>query len=124
MDDCEMRERGRYVADLERVAGLPLVDRQENRETFRRDCETSPALVCERIGWLLNGSYGYGSHAAARQVLGSRMNKRAWLFVTIAALEWQVPNGFARQVWNGLSAEAQRAINSGIDAEMADAVEA
>jgi hypothetical protein len=43
------------------------------------------------------------------------MNRRAWLFVMTAGLEWRVSNQHARDVWNKLDTDLQAAINRMLD---------
>ncbi len=104
----EQAERRRFLAELEQVEKAPLSDRKDGRTAYTEALQT-PELVAERIGWLLNGSYGQGSYCAALQVIGNpRQNVQAWLGQTIAAIEWHCPANFARAAWCALS-DAQKA---------------
>lgn len=104
----EQREVTSFQRELREVERLPLSERRENLREFTEVLQRDPELVAERIGWLLNGSYGRGSYTKAMQVANSpRMNQGAWLVQTIAALEWQVPQKMTAQAWHTLSG-AQR----------------
>ena len=103
-----------FHKDLNEIEKLPLHERRENRDSFKQTLEQNVELFIERVSWLLNGSYGQGSFLTFEQMT-KRMNRRAWLFVTTAALEWRVPNKFARDVWNKLDTDLQAAINRMLD---------
>ena len=83
---------------------------ENNREMFSHLCD-NPALVAERIGWLIDGNYGYGAYQAWREIANSRMNKPAWLLQTIAALEWRVNARDLNKLWHKLSTDQQEKIN-------------
>jgi len=116
----ETKERIIFNRELEVIESAPLHERREAREALTFYLNEHPAVVTERIGWLLNGSYGAGAAMAAENILNSRANKRAWLLQTIAILEWHCPRRFAGQVWNKLTADQQDKINAMIDAEIAN----
>ena len=119
----DLNERIRFNKQLTEVERAPLAERKEAAAAWLESLTTSPEWVAEKIGWLLDGSYGYGAYQAARDVIThKRMNRRAWLGQTIAALEWQCPNNYARAAWNKLSSEQQAALNAMIDREI-EAVE-
>lgn len=104
--EYEARERTAFRKQLDDVDRAPLADRQAARQEWAAALVAEPPLIAERVSWLLNGSYGYGSYSAARDVMASpRMNHAAWLGQTIAALEWQCPATFARQAYRTLTVE-------------------
>lgn len=97
----------------------PLTERQEARSEWLDALKNTPEIIAERVGWLLDGNYGYGSHIEAQNVAtNKRMNRAAWMGITIAALEWQCPSNFARSAWNKLTPEEQKAVNDAIMAEI------
>jgi hypothetical protein len=107
--EYEARERAQFRQQLADVDRQSLSNRQAARDEWSAAMITTPALVAERISWLLSGSYGRGSYTAALDVMAApRMNHAAWLGQTIAALEWNCPPAFARQAYVKLTA-AQRA---------------
>ena len=114
----ERAEKQRFIAELQAVEQAPLADRQEGRADWTAALQT-PELVAERIGWLLNGSYGQGSYGAALAMIGNpRMNVQAWLGQTIAAIEWHCPANFARATWKALSRDQQTKLAELIQAEI------
>lgn len=116
--EYEQDERRRFLAGLERVEKAPLSERQEGRDAWVEALQ-APEFVAERIGWLLNGSYGQGSYAAALQVIGSpRMNVQAWLGQTIAAIEWHCPANFARAAWCKLTDDQKKTLADLIQKEI------
>lgn len=77
-------------------------------------CRNYTGTVLERIDWLLAGHFGAGA-LFAYQLLGPRHNRRAWLFCTIARLEWDVNDRAAKKTWNLLAPAKQDEINAEID---------
>lgn len=107
--------RVEFNSQIRRVESAPLTERQEARADWQEALK-DPALVCERIEWLLDGNYGYGSYEEATTTIhNKRMNRPAWLGQVIAALEWQCPNNFARQAWNKLTTDEQENITAMIN---------
>ena len=121
--DYERREVEDFRRQVAAVDKLPLSERKENAREFQETLQNDPALVAERVGWLLNGSYGRGAYTQAMQVTTSpRMNQSAWLVQTVAALEWQVPPRMTAQAWHTLSAGSRRHLESLIQREIRDAL--
>jgi len=96
-----------------------LAERREAAAEFYEAMALDPKLVAERIGWLIDGNYGYGSYKATERVLASRMNKEAWLVQTIGALEWQVPPRMTVQIWKKLTAAQRERLHRAIVKEIA-----
>lgn len=91
-------------ADIARVEKAPLAERKASAEEFYRDMKQDPALIAERIDWLLEGHFGEEAYRHAREVLGRpRMNREAWLIQTIGTLEWSSPQRFSILAWKKLS---------------------
>lgn len=113
----EARERAMHFRDILAVESAPLSERQEARKAWAEALILEPGTVAERIGWILNGSYGYGSYMLSRQIMASpRMNQGAALAQMVAALEWRCPATFAREAYRKLT-DKQRGI---VDAAIAD----
>jgi hypothetical protein len=111
---------------LSEVRRAPLSERKEAQTEFFEAMRDNPEIVGERIGWLLDGNYGYGSMQLAKRVLGSpRTNRSAALTQMIGAFEWQVPEDMARTVWKKLStsekARLEREVKAVIDSALAEA---
>ena len=101
----ERNEAFRRTMEIERA---PLSDRREARAEWL-EAMKSPALVAERIEWLLDGHYGYGQMVEAKGILGrTRMNREAALCQLIARYEWMCPAKFAAEAWKSLT-DAQKA---------------
>lgn len=114
----ERDEARRFRAQLDQVEKAPLSERKEGRDQWAGALRT-PEIVAERIGWLLNGSYGRGSYCAALVVIGNpRMNVKAWLGATIAAIEWRCPGAYARAAWKTLTPDQQTTLADLIQAEI------
>lgn len=108
----EVREHQKFLEDLNQFNDAPLKDRQEARADLANDMRNCPDLIAERVSWLLNGSYGFGSYAVSKVVAqNKRMNRAAWMVQTIAALEWQCPQSFAIVAFKGLDAKQQDRLN-------------
>lgn len=112
----EMDEVGRAVQKMQEVARAPLSDRKEARTAFGEAMATDPALVAERVGWLIDGNYGFGEMIKAKQVIASpRMNRRAALTQMVGVYEWQCPGDFAVDAWKKLSGSQKSALDAALD---------
>jgi hypothetical protein len=118
-EEYERRERREAQQKLNEVEKAPLAERKEAAAEFLVAMRDHPELVAERVGWLLNGSYGYGSMKMAKQVLGSpRMNRSAALTHMIAAFEWSTPNAMAIAGWKKLTKSQQAALEKAVQTEI------
>lgn len=118
--DYDMRERSDFHRDLQRVEKMPLRERQHNAQEFAhalaRAVTYDHNVVLERMEWLLNGSYGKGPYDAAHEVIrNKRMNRAAWLTMTIASLEWHAPHAMSARAWNKLDLTQKMALNKAIE---------
>ena len=121
-DEYERRERSEAQQKLREVEKAPLADRKEAAAEFLVAMRDHPGLVAERIGWLLDGNYGYGPMKMAKQVLEStRMNRRAALTHLIGAFEWSTPSAMAISGWKKLTEKQQAALDKAVDAAIRDA---
>jgi hypothetical protein len=115
--EYERRELADAHKKLDEVKRAPLADRKEAQREFLEAMRAHPDLVGERIGWLLDGNYGYGPMLLAKRVLGSpRMNRSAALTQMVGALEWQSPEDMTRAVWKKLSASEKARLESVVQA--------
>ena len=117
--EYEMRERREAHRHLDEIRKAPLAERKEAQAEFFEAMRDRPRLVGERVGWLLDGNYGYGSVLLAKQILHSpRMNRVAALTQMVGAFEWQCPEDMTRQAWKRLTAgekhELARAVEHAI----------
>jgi hypothetical protein len=118
--EYESREIATFHADLKRVEKAPLNERKEDAKEFAEAMASDPALVAERIGWLLDGNYGYGSYVKSREVVRSKMNAPAWLTQVIGALEWRSPFAMTRANWNKLSSHQKAELARHVEQEIRD----
>lgn len=110
----ELSATRRQISEIERA---PLADRKEAAEKFYAAMRDCPELIAERVGWLLDGNYGYGPMLMAKRVLGSpRMNRSAALTQLIATLEWSTPSAMTRSSWNKLTKDQQAALEKAVQA--------
>jgi hypothetical protein len=107
----EQNERIAFHKKLSEVESASLAVRKAAGKEFAVYLLEYPATVVERISWLLDGNYGFGSHKTACEVVrNKRMNRHAWLVQTIAALEWGCPGRFAREAWTKLPETKKEAL--------------
>ena len=119
MSDYETRERMEFNAKYREVERLPLAERKENAKAFFEAMRDRPELVAERVGWLLDGNYGYGGMKAAEEVLKRpRMNRMAWLTQAVAVHEWQCPVDMQIRMWKKLTKDQKEALDNAILAEL------
>ena len=113
--EYERRELTEARNTLTALRRAPLADRKEAQAEFLKAMRNDPELVAERLGWLLNGSYGYGSMLMAKQALASpRMNRSAALTQMVGAFEWMAPEDMVRAAWKKLSASEKAALESAV----------
>lgn len=89
----------RFHLEMVEKEKLPLEDRKLSRKLLTEslnDPKTLPHFI-QSVSWLINGSYGQGAYYAFRR-LTRRMNRRAWLFNTVACLEYSCPFKFSCEV--------------------------
>ena len=119
-EEYERRAAQEFQRQLREADKNP--SRRADAKHFGEQLAADPDLIAERIGWLLNGSYGFGAmKAAERVVANTRMNRHAWLVQTIAALEWQCPQRSAIAAWKKLTRDEKRALDAAIKRELRDA---
>ena len=120
--EYERRELTEARNKLTALRRAPLADRKEAQAAFFEAMRDDPKLVAERLGWLLNGSYGYGSMLMAKQVLASpRMNRSAALTQMVGAFEWMTPEDMVRAAWKKLSASEKAALERAVQGAITSA---
>lgn len=98
------------------VEKAPLSERQEARQAFYEVMANDPALVAERVGWIIDGNYGEGEMLKAKQVIASpRMNRRAALTHLVGVYEWKCPGNFAIDAWKKLTGAQKQALDAALD---------
>lgn len=115
LDEYAMHELGEAAARQREVESAPLSDRQAARKDFL-EALRDPALVAERIGWLIDGNYGYGQMIQAKRIIASpRMNRRAALTHLIGMYEWMCPVDLGVAAWKTLSSSEKKELDRAID---------
>lgn len=114
-------ERLAFLRELREAEKSTLGQRQEACRDLLNALR-DPTIIAERVHWLLIGNYGRGAYDEAWRVLQNRrMNRVAWMVVTIAALDWQCPKRLAVAAWRRLSAEEKRRLHAVVDREISEA---
>jgi len=112
LEQHESIERGNFQIQLQDLKKLPLAERKENRDNLIDILENHLKQFIDSADWLLEGCYGFGSYVTAKDVIrNNRMNRHAWLFIAVSALEYRVPSEMACRVWNKLDRYLQLRIN-------------
>jgi len=117
MDEAyERRSMGEAHRRQQEIESAPLSERKEAQAELLQAMKGDPALVAERIGWLIDGNYGYGEMQLAKQTIASpRMNRRASLTQLVALYEWQVPGPMTVAAWKKLTGAEKAALDAAVD---------
>lgn len=120
--EYESREAQLHHKQLREVESAPLDERKEGASAFHRAMKHQPDIVAERVGWLLDGNYGYGSMKAAHRVAkaSGRTNKVAQLTQMIGAREWRSPPRMTATKWKTLSPSEKRALDEAVKGAIRD----
>ena len=120
--EYERRELDEAHQKLHTVEKAPLAHRKEAAAEFLAAMRDIPEVVGERVGWLLDGNYGYGPMLLAKRVLGNtRMNRLAALTHMIGAFEWSTPSAMAIAGWKKLTKSQQAALDRAVGAAIKSA---
>lgn len=113
--EYEMNERRLAQAKEKEVEKAPLSERKEAQRAFLEAMRDQPELVGERIGWLLDGNYGYGAMIIAKEILPrKRMNREAILTHLVGVHEWQVPPRMSIAAWKMLTPSQQQNLDKAV----------
>jgi hypothetical protein len=105
----------RYYKQVEEITKAPLNDRREAAKEYFEAMRDIPKTVGERVQWLLEGNYGYGSYVKARQIAALKnMNRVQALGNMVAELEWQCPSRMATEGWKKLTPAQQQTVNNAV----------
>jgi hypothetical protein len=117
--EYEANEARMFICALAEVEKLQPSEKRACAVAWGVALRVNPEMVAERIGWLLDDNYGYGSWIEARKVAqNTRMNRVVWLAQVIAALEWQCPAGKAREIYKALPLDVRERIDELIQHEI------
>ena len=121
----EANELAMARRDEERINAEPLRDRKECQDNFLDAMATDPALVAERIAWLIDGNYGYGPMVLAKRIVASpRSNRVAGLSQLVCVYEWRCPRVMGVAAWKKLTKSQKHALESAIETVIAEAEKA
>ena len=121
----EANELAMARRDEERINAEPLRDRKECQANFLDAMSTDPALVAERIAWLIDGNYGYGPMVLAKRIVASpRSNRVAGLSQLVCVYEWRCPRVMGVAAWKKLTKSQKHALESAIETVIAEAEKA
>lgn len=123
MKTYEEREAEIFANDLARAErGTPAEKRKANQQ-WKDALANDPALIAERVGWLLAGHYGKGAYDAAWNRVRSKYVKPSfWLLETIAALEWLVGKRAHNATLRKVPPARQHAVFDAIECTVRDMV--
>lgn len=115
-EEYEASEARLLLKQLAGVEQAPPSERKEAGDAMRRAMADDPDIVGDRVGLLLNGSYGWGACRRAVNILAQskRSNKAAALVHLVGALEWQCPPRSTAAAWNTLTAKQKRALDRAV----------
>lgn len=114
IEDYQQAEIRRFQAEIARIEKAPLFDRREGKKELIFALNVNHKCITERISWLLAGHYGAGAYYSFKR-MSKRHNRRAWLLINMAALEFNSPTRFTVEAWNGLTSIQQDNLNRAID---------
>ena len=116
--EYEARERRLLTAKLAECVNAPLADRKAAQAEWRKALVEAPDLIAERVGWLIEGCYGFGAYLRAQESLKSRGNRVAQLALLLAPLDFQCPQGMARGAFLTLTEEQRERVTALIALEI------
>jgi len=96
-------------------------DAKDGRKQYA-ELLSNPAMLAERIDWMLAGNYGFGAMIRARAILSGseRNNKQAQLCMLLAALDCNCKNAMARSAWLKLSVNSMLAVGEAVEKAIAE----
>jgi len=110
----QMNEIIRFNKECQETEKAPLESRKQGKEAFKHTLETDLSHFLDCVNFLVNGDYGAGAKFSFER-LTKRMNRRAWLFNTVAVIEYGTSIKYACEVWHSLDTDLQIAINAMLD---------
>jgi len=120
--DYERRELDDAARHEREVNRAPLADRREAQAEMLDAMANRPEVVAERVGWLLDGNYGYGPMLLAKRILhAKRMNRWAALVQEVGVREWACPRDMTRAAWKKMTKSQQTLLDAAVDVVIAAA---
>ena len=117
-ENRSLQEAYRSEQEVEKA---PLSDRKEAQKEFGEALK-DPALIGERIGWLIEGNYGYGEMLNAKRIIASpRMNREAALVHLVAVFEWRCPGRMSIEAWKRLTVAEKKMLSKAVQIVISEA---
>ena len=117
-ENRSLREAAAHEQEVEKA---PLSDRKEAQKEFGEALK-DPALIAERIGWLIDGNYGYGEMLNAKRIIASpRMNREAALVHLVAVFEWRCPGRMSIEAWKRLTVAEKKMLSKAVQIVISEA---
>lgn len=107
----------------DQVASLPLHDRQQARSDYS-DLLCNPDQLADNVYHLLAGNYGCAQLWEAWDATLSNRRNHCAVIGSLLALSMGRPPNFARQAYNGLTKDQQKAVDATIDRVIVDLADA
>jgi hypothetical protein len=114
--EYERNELYQAVRREQEIDRAPLSERKEAQQNFLETMRDDPAVVAERVSWLLDGNYGYGPMMMAKEVLRNpRLNRRAILVQSVGVHEWMCPRRMTVDAWKKLTLAQKDLLDAAVD---------
>jgi len=116
--EYEEREIKMYFRQLEGVEKSSKQDRIYGFKSMLETVKNDPAIIAERITWILNGSYGFGAYIMSKRILKETKNPNYHLFHILAHLEYLTSDYYASKIYRSLSKQEQDNLNELVTQEI------
>ena len=109
----EAKQLAKLLQEVEAIKGE---DAQEGREQYM-ELLCNASMMQERLGWLFEGSYGYGAQKKAIAIAeaSKRTNKTAQLCMLLAALDCSCKRYMAASAWKALGSLRKVSVAYAVD---------
>jgi hypothetical protein len=114
IEEYDLREIKRFHGELAEKQKGTAKELKESKDAFKQSLSDNLEHFEDMARCLVDGSFGYGAQSAYK-LISARSDRKAWIFITLATLEWNVKQEHARKVWHELDTDLQAAINAILD---------
>lgn len=116
--EYEEREAREFRRQMSAADKGSLAERREAAASFA-EALRDPALVAERVRWLMEGCFGHGAMQAARGIVeAKRMNRAAALTQIVCALDFLCPVRAGIAEWKKLAPAEKTALAAAVNREI------
>jgi hypothetical protein len=110
--EYEQREAELLAQKLRVLSEAPKNDRHERANAWLEAMRKDPKIVAQRVGWLIDGNYGYGSYMRVQDIWRApRADKISALRNLVGALEWLCPLSTAMTMYEKLTKKERETLN-------------